>query len=87
MKKQRSSKTWLVKIEGRDEELKLIGVSSEGEAIAKAVELGHVALSARPMRKFKAVVQDVAMEKIDDKGVVTSVPLEADPAPVTEAGE
>lgn len=65
MKKQRTSKTWLVKLEGQDEEFKIIGVSSEEEAMAKAQELGHTPLSARPMRKFKPVVEITETVTID----------------------
>lgn len=53
MKKQRTSRTWMVTLEGVDEEYKIVGVSSAEEAIAKAKELGMAAVSARPMRKFK----------------------------------
>lgn len=62
MKKQRVSRTWMVKLEGVEEEFKIVGVSSEEEAMAKAKELGHNPVSARPMRKFKQVEIEVVTQ-------------------------
>lgn len=69
MKKQRTSRTWMVTLENIEEEYKLVGVSSAEEAIAKAKELGMAAISARPMRKFKPV--DLVMDApgMDVEGV------------------
>lgn len=55
IKKQRASKSWMVTIDGETEEYKIVGVSSAEEAMARVKTMGKVALSARPMRKFKNV--------------------------------
>lgn len=55
IKKQRTSKSWMVTIEGEAEEYKIVGVSSAEEAMAAVRLMEKVPLSARPMRKFKNV--------------------------------
>lgn len=62
MPKQRTSKSWYVTVEGTTEEIKIVGVSTPEAAMARAVEQGHVALSARPMRKFKSQAAPQAQE-------------------------
>lgn len=83
MPKQRTSKSWYVTIEGSNEEIKIVGVTTPEAAMARAAEQGHTPLSARPMRKFKSQVTAEAAPDTNEAPVARGAQVFL-PEPVTE---